>query len=220
MKIKFKNFLTIIKHNLELCFLILMLLITTLSIQTFNLYKEKQKKNVLSILNNLYLEKTLENIIENLDPRYVNIEHKISSGETFDNILKGYQIPLKEITVVKKVLSKKNNLNNLKKDQTIKFTIDTANSKKILEFIFSINRTKKIKISRSLADEHFIYEEIITYLDKKLIYREGKILKRASLWGPMEGNGQRTNGGNLWRQWGNRQLSNGKAMGLHFFTIG
>ena len=154
-----------------------MILITTLSIQTFNLYKEKQKKNVLNILNNLYLEKTLENIIENLDPRYVNIEHKISSGETFDNILKGYQIPLKEITVVKKVLSKKNNLNNLKKDQTIKFTIDTANSKKILEFIFSINRTKKIKISRSLADEHFIYEEIITYLDKKLIYREGKILK-------------------------------------------
>ena len=154
-----------------------MLLITTLSIQTFNLYKEKQKKNVLSILNNLYLEKTLENIIENLDPRYVNIEHKISSGETFDNILKGYQIPLKEITVVKKVLSKKNNLNNLKKDQTIKFTIDTANSKKILEFIFSINRTKKIKISRSLSDERFIYEEIITYLDKKLIYREGKILK-------------------------------------------
>ena len=152
-------------------------MITTLSIQTFNLYKEKQKKNVLSILNNLYLEKTLENIIENLDPRYVNIEHKISSGETFDNILKGYQIPLKEITVVKKVLSKKNNLNNLKKDQTIEFTIDTANSKKILEFIFSINRTKKIKISRSLADERFIYEEIITYLDKKLIYREGKILK-------------------------------------------
>ena len=140
-----------------------MLFITTLSIQTFNMYKEKQKKNVISILNNLYLEKTLENIIENLDPRYVNIEHKISSGETFDNILKGYQIPLKEITVVKKVLSKKSNLNNLKKDQTIEFTIDTANSKKILEFIFSINRTKKIKISRSLSDERFIYEEIITY---------------------------------------------------------
>ena len=46
-----------------------------------------------------------------------------------------------------------------------------------MEFIFSINRTKKIKISRSLSDERFIYEEIITYLDKKLIYREGKILK-------------------------------------------
>ena len=107
MKINLLRFKTIIKKNAEFTFLLSTALIVILLIQTFNFIKEKQKKHFFRILNNIYFEKTLHNILENLDPRYVNIKHKISSGETFNSILNNYEIPLKEINKVNKILSKK-----------------------------------------------------------------------------------------------------------------
>ncbi len=145
--------------------------------QLFNNIKAEKKTNLINILNNIYFEKTLENLIKNLDPKYLNIEHKITSGETFNNILINYEIPLKEINKIIKVLSKKNNINNLKNGQIIKFTLDLSDSKKIIKFIYPITRTKKIKIVRSITDNIFNYEEINTNLNKIIIYKEGKILQ-------------------------------------------
>ncbi len=59
------------------------------------------------MLNNIYFEKTLHNVIDNLDPKYINIEHKILYGENFNSILKKYDIPNNEISTVKKIISKK-----------------------------------------------------------------------------------------------------------------
>ena len=113
MKIHFPKFKTLIKKNLDLVFLISAVLIATIVFQTYNAIKEKQKKHLFAILNNIYFEKTLKNIVQNLDPRYLIIEHKILSGETFSSILNSHEIPLKEINKIIKILSKKNNINKL-----------------------------------------------------------------------------------------------------------
>ena len=174
---KFKTFIKMsIKKNLDLGILISAGLIVIIIVYTFNFIKEERKKHLFDILDNIYFEKTLEKIIENLEPRYVSFEHKISSGDTFDTILKNYQIPINEINKVKKILSKKNNINKLKNNLIIKFTIDLSDTKKIISFLYPVTRTNKIKIVRNLNNDSFEYEEITTNLDKKIIYKEGKIL--------------------------------------------
>ena len=177
MKIKLSKLKKLIKQNQELLLLISTTLIVVLLMQAFNFLKEERKKHLFGILNNIYFEKTLENVIKNLDPKYINIEHKISPGETFNNILIKYQVPLKEINKIKKVLSKKNNINKLKNNLVIKFTVDLTDSEKITSFLYPISRTKKIKLTRNLSNNNFEFEEINTNLNKIIIYKEGKILQ-------------------------------------------
>ena len=98
---------SILKKNLEFVILISTALIVILIVQTFNFIKEERKKHLFDVLNNVYFEKTLSIIFNNLEPKYINIEHKISQGESFNNILTKYEISLKEINKVKKKLSKK-----------------------------------------------------------------------------------------------------------------
>jgi murein DD-endopeptidase MepM/ murein hydrolase activator NlpD len=152
-------------------------LIVILIVQTFNFIKEERKKHLFDVLNNIYFEKTLHIIFNNLEPKYINIEHKVSPGESFNSILTKHKIPLKEINKIKKELAKKNNLNKLKTNQIIKFTVDVSDSKKIISFLYPVSRTKKIKVVRNLVNDNFDYQEIITNLNKKIIYKEGKILQ-------------------------------------------
>ena len=179
-KLNIKNypkFKPIIKKNLDFVILIATALIVILIVQTYNYIKEERKKHLFDILNNIYFEKTLHIIFNSLEPKYINIEHKVSPGESFNSILTKHEIPLKEINKIKKELSKKNNLNKLKSSQIIKFTIDIGDSKKIISFIYPVSRTKKIRVVRNLVNDNFDYQEIITDLNKKFVYKEGKILQ-------------------------------------------
>ena len=172
---KIPKFSSLINKNPEFVFLISTAFIVIMLMQIFNFIKEERKQTLFNIINNIYFEKTLHNIIKNFDPRYINIEHKISQGENFNSILKKHGIPLKEINKIKKILSKKNNLNKLKYNQTIKFTIDLADSKKIINFLYPVSRTKKIKLVRDSSNDNFEYLEINTDLNKRFSYKEGKI---------------------------------------------
>ena len=167
----------IVKKNIELVFLIFTALTVIILVQIFNLIKDQKKNHFFDILNNLYFEKTLHTVIDNLEPKYINIEHKVLSGESFNSILEKYEIPINEINKVKKILSKKEDINKLKKSQIIKFTLDLENSKKIVSLLFPVSRTKKIQIVKNLISDAYEYQEIVTDLNKKIIYKEAKILR-------------------------------------------
>ena len=182
MKIKigknnFPKFNVLIKKNLELGFLIITTLSVIILVQIFNFIKDQKKNHFFDVLNNLYFEKTAHTIINNLDPKYINIEHKILYGENFNSILEKYEIPQNEISIIKKIISKKENLNKLKNNQIIKFTLDLGNSKKIMKLLYPVSRTKKIQLVRDLINDKFEYQEIVTDLNKKIIYKEAKIFK-------------------------------------------
>jgi len=177
MKIKLPKFSNLIKKKYETLVLIFITLIFVILMQSYNFIKKEQNKHLNKVLNNTYFEKTLENFFENLDPKYLNIKHKVSTGESFYSILNTYEINIKEINKIKKILSKKNNLNKLQNNETISFTVDLTKSKKIINLIYPASKTKKIKIVRNLKNDEFIYEEIVTNLDKKIIYKEGIILQ-------------------------------------------
>jgi murein DD-endopeptidase MepM/ murein hydrolase activator NlpD len=165
----------IIKKNTELFLLILLVSISIISTQIYNSNKQKINQNYINLINNIYFQKSLNHVFNNLEPKYIDIEHKILKGETFDKILDTYEVPEYEIRKIKKILSKKNNLNNLKTNQIIKFTIDQSKNIKIINFIFPISRTKKIELVRDIDIDRFELKEIITKLNKKIIFKEGKI---------------------------------------------
>ena len=167
----------LIKNNIEITFLFLLLLIAITSTSFYNNKKILIDKNYENLINNIYFQKSINQIFDNLTPRYKNIDHKILSGETFDKILNKYSIPSEEILKIKKDLKSKYNINNLKTNFDIKFTIDHYKNKKIISFLFQISRTKKIQLTRNLETDLFEKKIIITNLIKKIIYKEGKILQ-------------------------------------------
>jgi murein DD-endopeptidase MepM/ murein hydrolase activator NlpD len=165
----------LIKKNVEITFLLLLLSLTISSTTFYNNYKKLINKNYIDVINNIYFQKSVTQIFNNLTPRYKSVDHKISSGETFDKILNKYSISNEEILEIKKSLNSDYNLSNLKTNLDIKFTIDQSNSKKIIFFLFPISRTEKIQLTKNLDTNLFEKKTIITNLNTKIIFKEGKI---------------------------------------------
>ena len=135
------------------------------------------KKNYQDVLNNIYFQKSVDYIFNNLAPRYRVVDHKISKGETFDKILNNYSIPSVEIIKIKKKLTSQYDLNNLKTGLNVEFILDVSNNKKITSFIFPVSRTEKVQLTRSLETDLFEKKTIVTNLNKTIIFKEGKILQ-------------------------------------------
>ena len=160
-------------NTLGLIFLIIFtIIIATLS----NYQKNLNDKQYNNFINNIYIKKTLNEIINNLEPRYKKYNHKIKSGETFDKILNDYSIEKEEINAIKENVSKKININKLNTNQKIQITLDQTNNK-IKEFIFQISNTEKIYLSKNSEDIKFNKKILTIKLDKKIIYKENIILQ-------------------------------------------
>ena len=171
-----KNFTKIIKKNIEIFALTLILITTIISTTYYNYSKKITSQNYNNFISNIYLQKTLSHILNNLEPKYKRINHKIKSGETFDKILRSYLIDKNEIIEIKKSLEKKINLNKLNIKQSIQLNIDQTNNK-IVEFVFQISNTEKIYLKRSNEKNIFNQRIVSVKLEKKIIYQENLILE-------------------------------------------
>ena len=94
-----------IKNNFEVFALIIIIIITTISTTYYNYKKNINQNSYNNFVDNIYLKKTLNHFIENLEPKYKKIKHKIVSGETFDKILEGYLVDKDEIIKIKTSLN-------------------------------------------------------------------------------------------------------------------
>jgi len=177
MVFSFKKVKKLVEKNLEILFLFLLVLFSIIITTFYNNSKKQIDESYKDVINNIYFQKTINHIFSNLTPRYKSINHKISNGETFYKILNSYSIIDAEIIKIKKELNSDYNLNNLKTDLDIKLIIDESNNKKITSFIFPVSRTKKIQLTRNLETDLFEKKTIITNLNKKIIFKEGKILQ-------------------------------------------
>ncbi len=171
------NFKKIIKKNSEITFLFLLIFITIISTKFYNDKKKTINENYKNVINNIYFQKSINHIFNNLSPKYKNIDHRVSKGESLHKILQSYFVSKDEIIEIKKSLDENYNLNNLKTNQTIKLTINPFGDKKIASFLFSVSITKQIQLTRNSKTGLFEKKIIITNLTKKIIFKEGKILK-------------------------------------------
>ena len=169
----FKNKIT---KNFEIFGLIILIVFTAISTSYFNYKKNLNNEIYNNFIENIYFKKTLTHLVENLEPKYKKIKHKIKSGETFDKILENYEIEKKEINKIKNSLKKKVNLNKLNTKQIILFTLDKTNNK-IDEFTYQTSNTQKIYLKRDIENDKFKDEILSIKLEKKIIYKENIILQ-------------------------------------------
>ena len=169
----FKNKLA---KNFKILGLVFLVLLTAIQVSYFNYKKNLNSETYNNIIDNIYLKKTLNHIVVNLEPKYEKIKHKVNTGETFDKILENYSINKIEINKIKKFLEKKFDINKLNTKQIIQFSIDKTNNK-INEFTYQISNTQKIFLKRNIEEDDFNDELILIKLDKKIIYKENIILQ-------------------------------------------
>ena len=171
-----KYFKNKIKRNLEIHLLIFLIFFTILSTSYFNYAKKTNRETYNNFIDNVYLKKTLSHLIENLEPKYKKIKHKINSGETFDKILENYSIDKDEIIKLKKALQKKVDLNKLNTKQIIQLSIDKTNNK-IEEFTFQVSNSQKINLTRDFEKDSFNEKILFIKLNKEIVYKENVILQ-------------------------------------------
>ena len=171
MKLKLFKIQRIIKKNLEFVFLLLAIIVTIFSVRIYNINKNVINQNYINLTNNTYFQKSIKYVFDNLKPKFIDITHKVSKGETFNKILNNYQIPKSEIKKIIKILSKENKLNNLKTNQIMIFTFDRSKNNKITNLLFPVSRTKRIQLTRDSISENFKKKEIITNLNKKIVFQ-------------------------------------------------
>ena len=171
-----KNLKIKIKKNIEIFALVLIILIIAGASSYYNFKKNFEKKIYINFIDNIYFKKTLNHIIDNLEPKYKKIKHKIKSGETFDKILESYSIKKEEIIKIKKSLKKNVNLNKLNTKQIIQFSLDKTNNK-ISNFTFQTSNTQKISLIRNIEKDSFNEEILSIKLNKNIVYKENIILQ-------------------------------------------
>ena len=177
MKFNLKLLQSKIGKNLEFFFVLLLILISVAITQIYNISRDISKKEYVGLINNLYFQKTVNNILDNLQPKYRNIEHKVAKNETLSSIFKNYDVSEKETNLILKKLREKNKkISTLKVNQIIKFTINESN-KKVSTVIYPVSKTKKIELIRNSENDSFTRREIITNLKKRIIFKEAKILQ-------------------------------------------
>ena len=172
----FKKIKIKLAKQTEILALALLILITIIFTTYYNYNKKKIYNNYKNIIDNVYLKKTINNVLNNLEPKYKKIDHKVLSGETFDSILESYLVSKSEISEIKKNLSKKINLNKLNTKHRIRFTIDQSDNL-IKNFIFHISTTEKIFLTRDTKTDKFNQQILVTKLKKNILYEENIILQ-------------------------------------------
>ena len=160
--------------KLEYIFISLLIFLTIIFTSFYNKKQNTHNKNFYDLIDNVYLEKTVNNIFNNFKPRYLKIEHEVLSGESFVSVLNGYDISKKEIDEILKILKKHINLKNIKKNEYIKFTLDQS-QKKLINFSYKISKNKIININNNIKTNIFNEKIITTKLTKKILYKENII---------------------------------------------
>ena len=165
-----------IRKNIQIFGLIFLVTLTIVSTSYFNFKKNNNIQAYNNFIDNVYFKKTLSHLVDNLEPKYKKIKHKIKSGETFDKILESYSIEKSEILKIKNSLKDKVNLNKLNTKQIIQFNLDKTNNK-INEFVYQTSNTQKIFLKRNIESDKFKEEILSIKLDKKIVYNENIILQ-------------------------------------------
>ena len=125
----------LIKNNIYLIILIILIFISIFSTNYFLLYKKNQETKLLDSFDNIFLNKTLNLVIENLNPRFTYKNFKVEQGDTFEKLLKDLNITENEKDIVISNLSKFKIINKLFKVQNKTQKKQSWNLKKKIKFL-------------------------------------------------------------------------------------
>ena len=157
-------------------FIILLLIVssTIIIITIYDKFKKEQFKNLENIIQNIYLQKTLQSISKSLEPRYEKINYTINSGDNLNEILNELNLNKTEKSKILNFILNNKIKPNLYQNQKITFEIDNLNSRKITKITIPINKKKDLIISDD-KDGGFKFAELTKELTLNKVYKENII---------------------------------------------
>ena len=148
--------------------------LTVVAISTYDNFKSEQLNSLEKILQNIYLQKTLQSYTSSLQPRFEKINHIVNTGQSLTDILNELNLDKEEKIKVINFISDKKIKFNLYENQKISFEIDNLNKKKIIKI--TIPKTKKKDLIISLNNKgSYQYAELNKKLILNKIYKENYI---------------------------------------------
>ena len=166
----------IIKNNVYLLLLIFLLLFTILITNFYSINKKRNENNLLNFLNNSYLKKSINLVVNNLTPKFSYINLEVQKGDTFAKIIKQLNLPSRERELIIKKLSKFKFINKLYDGQKISFKLDNSEPIKVIEISVEQSKTKTFVFNRKDSLNKFERKEISKNLNQTIIYKESIIL--------------------------------------------
>ena len=151
------------------------ILFTILILNFYLSEKNKQTESLSRSIDNIYVNKSLNFIVNNLNPRFKIIELEVAEGDTFEKILNKISIPIDEKTKIVKKLSKFKFINNLYKGQSVNFKIDNNKPIKVIDISIELSKSKSIIFSRDTKSNEFQYREIEKNYKIAQVYKEADI---------------------------------------------
>ena len=165
----------IIKNNLYLILLIFLLFFTILITNFYSINKENNENNLINFLNNSYLKKSLNLIVNNLTPKFSYIDFEVEKGDTFEKIVKQLNLSPTEKELIVSKLSKFKFVNNLYRGQKISFKINNSKPIKVFEISIEKSKTKVFVFNRKDGLDKFEHKEISKNLNQIIVYKESSI---------------------------------------------
>ena len=158
-------------------FIWLILLVFIAVFVTF--FYDTNKKNQIYFLqksfDNVYLKKSLTSLTAEFKPRYVSIDYKVQSGDTYENIIDAIDIPREEKKLFLDNVKKNKEVKSLKQNQKIFFKLDRKDQTKIIEFKIEIDKKREAIFLRNKSLTSFNFNIIEKNLIKVVLYKEGTI---------------------------------------------
>ena len=147
---------------------IILIIISTIHLNNKN-YQTEQIKNSLK---NIYLKKTIEEITNNVKPRYTNINYISKSGDTYQTIINNLEIAKNEKENLLDAISKEKSLKILKINQKFFFKFDHLSENQIIEFGIETDNKNEILFTKLANKNEFRIEKIKKNFTKKIVYKE------------------------------------------------
>jgi len=171
------KFNKIIKNNFYFIFLSLLIFLTILLTNIYSSNKKNQIDKINNIIDNIYLKKTVNLVINNLNPKYSYLSFKVNKGETFEKIVNKLNLSKAEKKLVIKNISKYKFINNLYQGQKIYFKLDNSIPAKVIELKIEQSKKKYFVFNRLSNSNKFKYKELNKSLQKIKVYKESIIKK-------------------------------------------
>ena len=166
------NLKKIIKNNIYILLLFSIIIFTVVSTSFYSSFKSKQQLSLINFSENIYLDKSINLIVNNLSPKFSNIKLIVDKGDTFEKILNKIEISNKEKEIILSELSKFKSINKLYRGQKISFKLDNTFPIKIIEISIDQSKTKSLVFSRFKNLDKFEHKEINKSLNKIIEYKE------------------------------------------------
>ena len=168
-----KNFFKRFSHVLLLIVVLMFALISSIYYTNF---RKNEIQNLEKLLSNTYLQKTINSVLSELNPRYQTINYQIKPGDSISKILDQLKVPAKEKKIILQIVSKNNKLAKINQYQNITIKIDNKFPKKILKLTIEVTKTKNINFTRNLVNDKFEIKEVEKKLTREVVYKESKIV--------------------------------------------